>query len=80
MQQTQESEQHYILYGETAEGTEKYHAGKLKRMSRQYQTYSKDSNTRSRRTYQLKACDYHSRQRYFSDDDSNSNNWRPEER
>jgi hypothetical protein len=50
VQQMQESEQHYILHGETAEGAEKYNAGKLKRVSGQYQTYSKDSNTGSRRT------------------------------
>lgn len=68
------------MYGETAEGTEKYSAGKLKRVSGQYQAYSKDSNTGSRRTYQLKACGDHSRQGYFGDDDSNSDNWRPEER
>lgn len=45
VQQMQESEQHYILHGDTAEGTEKYDAGKLKRVSSQYQTYGKDSNT-----------------------------------
>ena len=80
MQQTQESEQHYILYGETTDGTEKYNTGQLKHVSGQYQAYSKDSNTGSRRTYQLKACSYHLRQRYLGDDDSNSNNWRPEKR
>ena len=80
MQQTQESEQHYILYCEAAECTEQYNTGKLKRVSRQNQAYSKDSNTGSRRPYQLKACGDHSRQGYFGDDDSNSDNWRPEER
>jgi len=50
MQQTQESQQDYILYRETTESAEKYKAGKLKRVSGQHQTYSKDSNTGSRRT------------------------------
>jgi len=80
VQQAQESEQYYVLYGDTAEGTQKYDSGKLKRVSGQNQAYSKDSNTGSRRAYQLKAFAYHSWQRYFGDDDSNSNNWRPEKR
>jgi len=61
MQRTQESEQRYILYCEATECTEKYNTGKLKRMSRQNQAHSKDSNTGSSRTYQLKARGYHSR-------------------
>jgi len=61
VQQAHESEQHYILHGDTAKGTEKYRAGKLKRVSGQYQTYSKDGHTGSRRTNQLKAGNYHSR-------------------
>jgi hypothetical protein len=48
VQQTQQNQQHYILYSESAESTEKYNARKLKRVSSQYQTYSKDSNTGSR--------------------------------
>ena len=50
MQQTQESEQHYILHDEAPESSEKYNAGKLKRMTGQYQTYGEDSDTGSRRT------------------------------
>ena len=32
MEQTQENQQDYILYGKTAEGTEKHSTGKLKRV------------------------------------------------
>jgi hypothetical protein len=80
MQEMQECQQHYILHGDTAEGAEKHGAGKLKRVSGEYETYRKDGNARGRRTNQLKACAYHSGQRRFGDDESNSNNWRPEER
>ena len=46
----QESEQHHILHGDTAEGTQKYNAGELECVSGEYQTHSKDSNTGNRRT------------------------------
>ncbi|MGA7243941.1 MAG: hypothetical protein WBX19_12195, partial [Terracidiphilus sp.] len=38
-QQKQESKQHDVLYGDTAESAKNNSAGKLKRVSGQYQTY-----------------------------------------
>lgn len=61
VQHMHKSEQHDILHGEPAKRTEEYRMRKLKGMSRQYQAYSKNSNTGSRRTNQLKACGYESR-------------------
>ena len=51
MRQTQESEQHDILYRETAESTEKYCTGKLKSMGGQHQATVKTVTPRAQWTF-----------------------------